>query len=91
MTTQKEGKIVLLGLDKARIAELLPDCPKFTASQIYGFLMDGKDFDEMTSLKRNCARSLKSDLLQIPCVFCTSIKANRAHKSFCLGWKTTIS
>lgn len=50
-----EVKTSLLGLDKAQIAALVPDMPKFTASQIYGFLMDGKDFDEMTSLKKNIA------------------------------------
>ena len=66
MTTQKEGKIVLLGLDKARIAELLPDCPKFTASQIYGFLMDGKDFDEMTSLKKELREKLKERFIANP-------------------------
>lgn len=66
MTTQKEGKIVLLGLDKARIAELLPDCPKFTASQIYGFLMDCKDFDEMTSLKKELREKLKERFIANP-------------------------
>lgn len=47
-----EVKTSLLGLDKAQIAALVPDMPRFTSSQIYGFLMDGKDFDEMTSLKK---------------------------------------
>ena len=63
---QNEEKIVLLGLDKARIGELLPDCPKFTASQIYGFLMDGKDFDEMTSLKKELREKLKEGFVANP-------------------------
>ena len=53
------SKISLLGMDKAQIAALIPDMPKFTASQIYGFLMDGKDFDEMTSLKKEYREYLK--------------------------------
>ena len=46
-------KKVLLGLSKEEISSLLPDCPKYTASQIRAFLFDGKDFDEMTSLKKD--------------------------------------
>lgn len=66
MTAQNEEKKVLLGLDKARIVEFLPDCPKFTASQIYGFLMDGKDFDEMTSLKKELREKLKEMFVANP-------------------------
>lgn len=61
-----EVKTSLLGLDKAQIAALVPDMPKFTASQIYGFLMDGKDFDEMTSLKKEYREFLKSNFVANP-------------------------
>lgn len=30
-------KQVLLGLSKEEISSLLPDCPKYTAAQIYSF------------------------------------------------------
>lgn len=61
--TQKK---TLLGLDIPRISEELPDCPKFTASQIYGFLMDGKGFDEMTSLKKDLREYLKARYIANP-------------------------
>lgn len=60
------SKISLLGMDKAQIAALIPDMPKFTASQIYGFLMDGKDFDEMTSLKKEYREYLKEHYVANP-------------------------
>ncbi len=59
-------KMVLLGMDKARISELFVDMPRFTASQIYSFLMDGKDFDEMTSLKKDFRERLKSNYVANP-------------------------
>lgn len=61
-----EVKTSLLGLDKAQIAALVPDMPRFTSSQIYGFLMDGKDFDEMTSLKKEYREFLKANYVANP-------------------------
>lgn len=61
-----EVKTSLLGLDKAQIAALVPDMPRFTSSQIYGFLMDGKDFDEMTSLKKEYREFLKANYIANP-------------------------
>lgn len=55
-------KQVLLGLSKEEISSLLPDCPKYTAAQIYSFLQDGKNFDEMTSLKKRLAREAQKQL-----------------------------
>ena len=37
------------GLSAKEISDLLSDCPSYCGAQIYGFLMDGKTFDEMTS------------------------------------------
>ncbi len=62
-TTEKKS---LLGLSKDEISSLLPDCPKYTASQIYAFLQDGKDFDEMTSLKKELRQKLKENFVANP-------------------------
>ena len=59
-------KKVLLGLSKEEISSLLPDCPKYTASQIRAFLFDGKDFDEMTSLKKDLREKLKENFVANP-------------------------
>lgn len=59
-------KQVLLGLSKEEISSLLPDCPKYTAAQIYSFLQDGKDFDEMTSLKKDLREKLKNNFIANP-------------------------
>lgn len=75
-------KIILLGMDKTRIAELLPDCPKFTAGQIYGFLQDGKDFDEMTSLKKDLREKLKTSFIANPVVILNSYKGKSGTIKF---------
>lgn len=59
-------KQVLLGLSKEEISSLLPDCPKYTAAQIYSFLQDGKDFDEMTSLKKDLREKLRNNFIANP-------------------------
>lgn len=59
-------KTVLLGLDKKQIAALLPDCPGYTSSQIYGFLCDGKDFAEMTSVKKSLREILENRFISNP-------------------------
>lgn len=84
-------KQVLLGLSKEEISSLLPDCPKYTAAQIYSFLQDGKNFDEMTSLKKDLREKLKTTLSQIPSVFWKCLRANPARKNICLNSPTTIS
>lgn len=61
-----KGKQVLLGLSKEEISSLLPDCPKYTAAQIYSFLQDGKNFDEMTSLKKDLREKLKNNFIANP-------------------------
>ena len=59
-------KTVMIGLSREEVASLIPDCPKYTASQIYSFLQDGKDFDEMTSLKKDLRERLKEDFVSNP-------------------------
>lgn len=61
-----ENKVALLGLTKDQIFALLEDCKKYTASQIYTFLMEGKSFDEMTSIKKELRETLKQTFLDNP-------------------------
>lgn len=60
------SKPVLLGLSKEEISALLPDQPKYTASQIYGFLQDGKSFEEMTSIKKEVRQTLCEKFIANP-------------------------
>lgn len=66
MIDSQNQKQVLLGLSKDEISVLLPDCPKYTASQIYGFLQDGKNFDEMTSIKKELRQKLNESFVANP-------------------------
>lgn len=59
-------KTVLLSKTSAQLAELFADQPKFVSKQIYGFLMDGKNFDEMTSLKKDFREFLKENYIANP-------------------------
>lgn len=56
----------LLGMSVSQIAMLLPDCPKFRAKQIYDFLMDGKNFFEMTSLGKDLRERLAQEYIANP-------------------------
>lgn len=56
----------LLGMGVSQIAMLLPDCPKFRAKQIYDFLMDGKNFFEMTSLGKDLRERLAQEYIANP-------------------------
>lgn len=62
----KENKTALLGMSAKDIAALLPDYPKFCGTQIFGFLADGKNFDEMTSLKKELRAYLAETYLANP-------------------------
>lgn len=59
-------RTVLLGMPPAEIAEFLPNCPRYSAVQIAGFLNDGKDFDEMTSLKKELRAYLEENFVANP-------------------------
>ncbi|MCM1305776.1 MAG: 23S rRNA (adenine(2503)-C(2))-methyltransferase RlmN [Bacteroides sp.] len=66
--TEKRNEIkpTLLGLQKIEIADLLPNYPSFCGTQIFGFLADGKDFDEMTSLKKELRAYLAENFIANP-------------------------
>lgn len=59
-------KRVLLGITAAEIAKLIPDCPGYTSKQIVGFLNDGKDFFEMSSLKKELRAELAERFIANP-------------------------
>ena len=62
----KNTQTALLGLSAKEISDLLPDFPQYCGAQIYGFLADGKDFDEMTSLKKELRAYLASAYIANP-------------------------
>ncbi|MEG2450363.1 MAG: 23S rRNA (adenine(2503)-C(2))-methyltransferase RlmN [Clostridia bacterium] len=66
--TQVENcvKTVLLGKSATEIAEFIPSYPKYTAKQIFDFLNEGKDFAEMTSLKRELRDFLTENFVGNP-------------------------
>ncbi len=60
------GKISLLGLSQEGIFALLENSKRYVAKQIFDFLQDGKDFDEMTSLKKELREELKQKYVANP-------------------------
>lgn len=66
MSESAENKTVLLGLNVLDIAKIVCDYPKYTAKQIYSFLMDGKDFKDMTSLKKELRERLSNECIANP-------------------------
>jgi len=56
----------LLGKTKDELISLLYEEPKFVASNIYAFLMDGKDFTEMTSIKKDLREKLQNEYVSNP-------------------------
>lgn len=75
-------KSELLGKSVLQIAELIPDCPKFTSAQIYSFLMNGKDFDEMTSLKKDLRDRLKNEYIANPVSIIEIFKGKSGTKKY---------
>lgn len=61
-----DAKTVLLGMSAQRIAAEVPHCEGFRARQIYGALMDGADFAEMTSLPKELRAFLSSECVANP-------------------------
>ena len=59
-------KTSLLAMSKHQISELLPNAPRYTFEQIFGFLADGKSFDEMTSLKKELREYLDANFVANP-------------------------
>lgn len=64
--TAISNKTVLLGMRPEEIAQFIPDYPKYTAVQICSFLADGKDFSEMTSVKKELRNRLECEFVANP-------------------------
>lgn len=75
-------KTVLLSKTSSELAEIFCDQPKFVATQIYGFLMDGKNFDEMTSLKKDFRERLKADYVANPVTILEVFKGKLGTKKY---------
>ncbi len=77
-----QNKIALLGLSAKEISDLLSDCPSYCGAQIYGFLMDGKNFDEMTSLKKELRLRLSENFIVNPVTIVRSFKGKGGTKKY---------
>ena len=75
-------KTVLLSKTPAQLAELFADQPKFVSKQIYGFLMDGKNFDEMTSLKKDFREFLKENYIASPVEILETFEGKKKKKKY---------
>ncbi len=75
-------KPALLGLGVKDIGELISGYPKFTATQIYSFLMNGKDFDEMTSIKKELREYLASNYVANPVSILEVFKGKLGTKKY---------
>lgn len=76
------AKKTLLGLSVKELSELLPNQPKYTAAQIYGFLQDGKGFDEMTSLKKELRTELAERYIANPVEILEVFKGKLGTKKY---------
>jgi len=64
--SEKQIKPSLLSLNRDEIAALLPAAPAYTAGQIFKFLHDGKDFEQMTSVSKGIRASLSDEFCTMP-------------------------
>lgn len=79
---RENTKTALLGLSAKEIANLLPDYPSYCGAQIYGFLADGKDFEEMTSLKKELRAYLASNYIANPVKILDTFEGNGGTKKY---------
>ena len=77
-----EQKTVLLSKSPSELAEIFCEQPKYVAKQIYGFLMDGKNFDEMTSLKKELREELKANYIANPVEILEVFKGKLGTKKY---------
>ena len=79
---RNETKTALLGLSAREISELLPNYPSFCGAQIYGFLMDGKGFDEMSSLKKELRAYLNENYIANPVTVLRTFEGKGGTKKY---------
>ena len=75
-------KVCLLSKSKSELAEIFAEQPKYVAGQIYGFLMDGKNFDEMTSLKKEFRAYLQANFVANPVEILETFKGKLGTKKY---------
>lgn len=75
-------KTVLLAKSITELSELLSSQQKYVAKQVFGFLADGKDFDEMTSLKKDFREELKRDYIANPVEILEVFKGKLGTKKY---------
>ena len=75
-------KTVLLAKSIPELAELFAMQPKYVAKQIYGFLADGKNFDEMSSLKKDFREELKANYIANPVEILEVFKGKLGTKKY---------
>ncbi len=75
-------KTVLLSKSVEELAEIFASQPKYVAKQIYGFLADGKNFDEMTSLKKDFREELKANYIANPVEILEVFKGKLGTKKY---------
>ena len=80
--TNQQAKLALLGMSAKDIALLLPDYPKFCGAQIYGFLAEGKGFEEMTSLKKELRAYLEENYVANPVTILRTFEGKGGTKKF---------
>lgn len=78
----KDIRTALLGMSASDISSLLPDYPKFCGTQIFGFLADGKDFEEMTSLKKELRAYLLENYIANPVSILRSFEGKDGARKF---------
>ncbi len=72
----------LLGLTQDAIFALLENSKRYVAKQIYDFLQDGKDFDEMTSIKKELREHLKEKFVANPVSILEVFKGESGTKKY---------
>lgn len=72
----------LLGRSVEELEEILTGYPKYAAKQLYDFLWDGKDFDEMTSLKKELREFLKQNYVANPVSVLKTFKGKSGAEKF---------
>jgi 23S rRNA (adenine2503-C2)-methyltransferase len=75
-------KIQLLGLSRDELAAVFSAYPKYTASQLFAFLHEGKGFEQMTSLKKEFREELNRDYVSNPVEILNVYKGKSGTKKY---------
>ena len=76
------NKPELLGMNKNEISSYIENYPKFTSSQILTFLHEGKEFDDMTSIKKDLRLWLNENCIANPVKIVKEFVSKTGTKKF---------